>query len=68
MGLSTNNPYKTKMIIDKTILVPLTNSLYIPGKISDPEHVIIDVGTGYYVKKVGWILNWHFRSKFIATI
>ena len=37
---------------DKTILVPLTSSLYIPGKLSDPDHVIIDVGTGYYIKKV----------------
>ena len=37
---------------DKTILVPLTNSLYVPGKLSDLEHVIVDVGTGYYVKKV----------------
>ncbi|KAJ7812295.1 hypothetical protein B0H14DRAFT_2377656, partial [Mycena olivaceomarginata] len=24
----------------KTILVPLTNSLYVPGKLSDPDHVI----------------------------
>ncbi|KAH0835695.1 Prefoldin subunit-domain-containing protein [Lanmaoa asiatica] len=31
-----------------TILVPLTNSLYVPGKLSDTEHVIVDVGTGYY--------------------
>ena len=37
----------------KTILVPLTNSLYVPGKLSDPENVIVDIGTGYYVKKVG---------------
>ncbi|KAG9312676.1 Prefoldin-domain-containing protein [Chiua virens] len=37
---------------DTTILVPLTNSLYVPGKLSDTEHVIVDVGTGYYVKKV----------------
>lgn len=36
----------------KTILVPLTNSLYIPGKLSDPDHVIVDVGTGYFVQKV----------------
>ncbi|KAG8215850.1 Prefoldin subunit-domain-containing protein [Butyriboletus roseoflavus] len=35
-----------------TILVPLTNSLYVPGKLTDTEHVIVDVGTGYYVKKV----------------
>ncbi|KAI5450857.1 subunit of tubulin prefoldin [Naganishia albida] len=33
------------------LLVPLTSSLYVPGKISDPEHVVIDIGTGYYVKK-----------------
>jgi prefoldin alpha subunit len=35
-----------------TILVPLTNSLYVPGKLSDTEHVVVDIGTGYYVKKV----------------
>ena len=38
--------------LGKTILVPLTNSLYVPGKLSDPDHVIVDVGTGYYVQKV----------------
>ena len=32
--------------------MPLTNSLYVPGKLNDLEHVIVDVGTGYYVKKV----------------
>ena len=32
--------------------MPLTNSLYVPGKPSDTEYVIVDVGTGYYVKKV----------------
>ena len=33
-------------------MVPLTNSLYVPGKLRDPENVIIDIGTGYYVSKV----------------
>ncbi|TFY83322.1 hypothetical protein EWM64_g692 [Hericium alpestre] len=37
---------------NKTILVPLTNSLYVPGKLCDAENVIVDVGTGYYVQKV----------------
>ena len=37
---------------DKTVLVPLTSSLYVPGKLQDVENVIIDVGTGYYVQKV----------------
>jgi prefoldin alpha subunit len=35
----------------KTLLVPLTASLYVPGKLSDMEHVLVDVGTGYYVEK-----------------
>ncbi|ELR08024.1 subunit of tubulin prefoldin [Pseudogymnoascus destructans] len=35
----------------KTILVPLTSSLYVPGTLADTENVIVDVGTGYYVEK-----------------
>lgn len=37
---------------DKTILVPLTSSLYVPGKLANVEKVIVDIGTGYYVEKV----------------
>lgn len=37
---------------DKTTLLPLTASLYVPGRLSDPEKVIVDIGTGYYVEKV----------------
>jgi len=48
---------------DTTILVPLTNSLYVPGKLSDPEKVIVDVGTGYYVKKTRAQATKHYRSK-----
>ncbi|KAJ1642399.1 subunit of tubulin prefoldin [Coemansia asiatica] len=36
---------------DKTIMIPLTNSLYVPGKLSDIEKVVVDIGTGYYVEK-----------------
>ncbi|KAK0374709.1 prefoldin [Colletotrichum costaricense] len=36
---------------DKSVLVPLTNSLYVRGELSDPKHVIVDVGTGFYVEK-----------------
>ncbi len=32
------------------ILVPLTSSLYVPGKLCSTE-VLVDVGTGYYVAK-----------------
>jgi len=35
----------------KKVLVPLTSSMYIPAALSDPEHVLVDIGTGYYVKK-----------------
>ncbi|PQE24580.1 prefoldin subunit protein [Rutstroemia sp. NJR-2017a WRK4] len=31
--------------------VPLTTSLYVPGKLADTENVIVDVGTGFYVEK-----------------
>ncbi|XP_018562427.1 prefoldin subunit 5 [Anoplophora glabripennis] len=35
----------------KDILVPLTGSMYVPGKLHDTNKVIIDVGTRYYVEK-----------------
>ncbi|KAJ7161995.1 Prefoldin subunit-domain-containing protein [Mycena crocata] len=47
----------------KTILVPLTNSLYIPGKLSDPDHVIVDVGTGYFVQKTREQALKHYSAK-----
>ncbi|KAG6856208.1 hypothetical protein H0H87_006604 [Tephrocybe sp. NHM501043] len=48
---------------DKTILVPLTNSLYVPGKLSDPDRVIVDVGTGYYVEKMRPQALKHYSDK-----
>jgi len=47
----------------KTILVPLTNSLYVPGKLSDTEHVIVDVGTGYYVRMSRADAAKHYKTK-----
>ncbi|CAG9787289.1 unnamed protein product [Diatraea saccharalis] len=35
----------------KTVLVPLTGSMYVPGTIVDTDNVIIDIGTGYYAQK-----------------
>ncbi|XP_008318238.1 prefoldin subunit 5 [Cynoglossus semilaevis] len=35
----------------KEVLVPLTSSMYVPGTLNDVEHVLVDVGTGYYVEK-----------------
>uniref|UniRef100_A0A8C4S570 Prefoldin subunit 5 n=1 Tax=Erpetoichthys calabaricus TaxID=27687 RepID=A0A8C4S570_ERPCA len=35
----------------KELLVPLTSSMYVPGVLNDVEHVLVDIGTGYYVEK-----------------
>ncbi|NWZ97453.1 PFD5 protein, partial [Nesospiza acunhae] len=35
----------------KDLLVPLTSSMYVPGKLQDTRTVLVDVGTGYYVEK-----------------
>ncbi|CAG9134574.1 hypothetical protein JYU34_004520 [Plutella xylostella] len=37
--------------LGKTILVPLTGSMYVPGSITDTTNVLIDIGTGYYAQK-----------------
>lgn len=37
--------------LGKEILVPLTDSMYVPGKLADTSTVLVDVGTGYYVEK-----------------
>ena len=47
------------------MLVQLTSSLYVPGKITDPEHVVVDIGTGYYVKKV--CASWSPLETLLAT-
>lgn len=37
--------------LDKSLLVPLTASLYVPGTLASTETVLVDVGTGFYVEK-----------------
>ncbi|GJQ08748.1 hypothetical protein GpartN1_g539.t1 [Galdieria partita] len=32
------------------VMVPLTSSLYVPGSLKDTKSVLVDIGTGYYVK------------------
>ena len=41
----------TPEAMDKPVLVPLTQSLYVSGTISDTTKVMVDIGTGYYVEK-----------------
>ncbi|XP_057424097.1 prefoldin subunit 5 [Lotus japonicus] len=33
------------------MLVPLTASLYVPGTLDDSQHLLVDVGTGYFIEK-----------------
>eukprot|EP00357_Protocruzia_adherens_P037712 CAMPEP_0115037104 /NCGR_PEP_ID=MMETSP0216-20121206/42564_1 /TAXON_ID=223996 /ORGANISM="Protocruzia adherens, Strain Boccale" /LENGTH=107 /DNA_ID=CAMNT_0002417149 /DNA_START=45 /DNA_END=365 /DNA_ORIENTATION=- len=35
---------------DKEILIPLTNSLYVPGTLENVNSVTVEVGTGYFVE------------------
>ena len=35
----------------RPMLVPLTQSLYVPGEVADANKVLVDVGTGYYLEK-----------------
>lgn len=37
--------------------MPLTNSLYVKGNISQPDRVLVDIGTGFYVEKVRTLLS-----------
>lgn len=45
--------YLTQDTGSKSVLVPLTNSLYVKGELSDADTVLVDVGTGFLVEKVG---------------
>lgn len=42
--------YFTVFAPGKKMLVPLTASLYVPGKLDDAEKVLVDVGTGYFIE------------------
>lgn len=45
------------------ILVPLTGSMYVPGKLYDTNKLIIDVGTRYYVEKDNKSAKDYFQRK-----
>jgi prefoldin alpha subunit len=36
---------------NETVLIPLNTSLYVPGKIVDPDKVVVELGTGYFCEK-----------------
>ena len=33
------------------MLVPLNQSLYVPGRVADANKLLVDIGTGYFVEK-----------------
>jgi prefoldin alpha subunit len=35
----------------EAMLVPLTGSMYVPGKITNVDKVMVELGTGYFVEK-----------------
>lgn len=35
----------------KDVMVPLTESVYVPAKVKDSNKLLIDLGTGYFVEK-----------------
>eukprot|EP01120_Amphizonella_sp_Union-15-10_P012189 TRINITY_DN5376_c0_g2_i3.p1 TRINITY_DN5376_c0_g2~~TRINITY_DN5376_c0_g2_i3.p1 ORF type:complete len:153 (+),score=25.57 TRINITY_DN5376_c0_g2_i3:108-566(+) len=38
-------------VADKELMVPMTSSLYVPGKLADTKRVLVDIGTGYYIEQ-----------------
>lgn len=39
------------MIIEKEILIPVSNNILLPGKLDTTENVFVSVGAGYVVEK-----------------
>ncbi|ETL38168.1 prefoldin, alpha subunit [Phytophthora nicotianae CJ01A1] len=37
--------------LNKEVLVPLTASMFVAGKLANKEEVLVDVGTGYFVEQ-----------------
>lgn len=35
----------------KDIMVPLTSSLYVPGRMEDNNKVLVEVGAGYFIEE-----------------
>ncbi|GMH84299.1 hypothetical protein TL16_g09881 [Triparma laevis f. inornata] len=41
----------TPSTLSKPVMVPLTQSLYVPATILDPSKVMVELGTGFYCEK-----------------
>uniref|UniRef100_A0A2K5PHD0 Prefoldin subunit 5 n=1 Tax=Cebus imitator TaxID=2715852 RepID=A0A2K5PHD0_CEBIM len=58
-----------KSNVGREYLIPLTSSMYVPEKLHDVEHVLIDVGTVYHVEKIAEDAKDFFKRKtdFLST-
>jgi hypothetical protein len=55
------------------MMVPLTESLYAPGKLGSTDKVLLDIGTGYFVEVRGWRLRrqhcgWRLQRQHCAAL
>ena len=48
------------------VLVPLTPSLYVPGKLKNVDRVMVDIGTGYYVQKTTVEARTFYNTKLLG--
>ncbi|KAL7909848.1 Prefoldin [Trichoderma velutinum] len=46
----------------KSVLVPLTNSLYVSGELTSSDTVLVDVGTGFMIEKVAMPFFYHLAQ------
>lgn len=52
-----------EMSKDREIMVPLTSSIYVPGRLADTKMVLIDIGTGFFVQKSPAAAEKHFAKR-----
>ncbi|GEM12237.1 prefoldin subunit 5 [Rhodotorula toruloides] len=57
---------QSKFMAYKKVLIPLTGSLYVTGRIADPDNVLVDIGTGYFVEKETKQAKALYNSKVLA--
>lgn len=52
-----------EMESDSDIMVPITSSIYVPGKLQDTSKVLIDIGTGFFIEKTPAAAKEHFAKR-----
>jgi hypothetical protein len=41
------------------VLLPMTQSLYVPGTLASKDKILVDIGTNYYVEVGHWAISTH---------